>query len=307
MRVAVTGASGFVGRHVSLALAARGHHVVGFGTRAPDATTAALPAYRRWDITGDLDGAPVVDAVVHCAAHVTDWGDESRFRAVNVEGTRRVLATFPAARFVHVSTSSVYSDGVRAVRVREDAPAGDCAHSAYARTKAAAERVVQSLAPDAVILRPHAVYGPGDTTLVPRLLAARRFGRLCLPGDGTSRVSVTYVGNLALAVAAALERPAVSGIFNIADVESIDFGTLVRLVLRRSGLPDDVLFIPAPLARSLATLLEAAWRTGRLGGAPPLSRYVVKHLTAEHTLDITRARDLLGYAPGWRIEDAAFA
>ena len=306
VKVAVTGASGFVGRHVALALAARGHDVVGFGRRRPDACTARLPSYRQWDIARDLADAPLVDAVVHCAAHVADWGDEARFHAVNMEGTRRVLAAFSGSRFVHVSTSSVYSDHVRTVRVREDASIGACAHSAYARSKAAAERLVLAVRPDAVVLRPHVVYGPGDTTLLPRLLHARRLGRLWLPGDGTSLLSVTCVGNLVLAVTSALMERSAAGVFNIADEAPIGVDALVRLALSRMQMASPIVHLPAPVARRIATALEATWRAAPLPGAPPLTRYVVKQLSAEHTLDTSRAREELGYVPRWSVHDIAF-
>lgn len=307
MRVAVTGASGFVGRHVVRELLAAGHAVLPLGRRSSDASTSDLPGYRQWDITRPLDDAPDVDAVVHGAAVVGDWGDEALFHAVNVEGTRHVLAAFPRARIVHLSSSSVYSDHVRTVQVREDAPIGDCAHSIYGRTKAAAERLVLSMRPDAVVLRPHIVYGPGDTTLLPRLLAARRFGRLVLPGHGRNLVSITNVANLVHAVMQGLERRDASGVFNICDAESVRVDTLVRHVLRRTGTPEDVAYLPAPLAHTLAAALEAAWRLGRFGGSPPLTRYVVKHLSVEHTLDLTRARAMLGYAPRRGLDDAIFS
>lgn len=304
VRVAVTGASGFVGGHVARDLAARGHTVLALGRRAPGVTTAGLPGYTQWDVTREPPAMPAVDAVVHCAAHVADWGDEARFRTVNVEGTRRVLAAFPGARVVHVSTTSVYSDDLETVRLRESAPTGDCPHSAYARTKAEAERVVMTESPGAVILRPHIVYGSGDTTLVPRLLAARRLGWLLVPGTGDTHVSVTAVGNLAIAVAAALERPLVSGAFNIADADSISMDALLRLVLARAGVHARVAWFPAPVGWALAWVLETVWRAARLRGAPMLTRYAVGHLTREHTVDISQAREQLGYVPRWRIHDS---
>ncbi len=275
-----------------------------FGRRAPDATTGRLPGYRQWDVTQPLAGAPDVDAVVHCVAHVGDWGDEAHFRAVNVEGTRRTLATFGGARVVHVSSSSVYSDQARTEHVREDAPIGDCPRSAYARTKAEAESLVRAIAPGAVVLRPHIVYGPGDTTLLPRLVAARRLGWLCVPGNGATHVSVTHVGNLTMAVHSALERPWVSGAFNISHADHISVDALLRVALARAGVPVRIAYMPTLVARGLALLLEGAWRTGWMRGAPPLTHYPVGHLTREHTLDTSRARELLDYSPGWSVRDS---
>jgi nucleoside-diphosphate-sugar epimerase len=307
VRIAVTGASGFVGGRVARALAAAGHEVLAYGRRPAAALASPLPGYAPWDVAAAPSAPAVaVDAVVHCAAHVGDWGPEAAYRAVNVDGTRAVLARFPGARGVHVSTSSVYSDGVPTVRVREDAPTGRCAHSPYARTKAEAERVVLAEGSRAVVLRPHIVYGPGDSTLLPRVLAARRLGALPVPGDGRNRVSATHVDNLVHAVERALATPGAYGAFNVADGVEANVNDLLRTLLRRYGVPTRLVHVPRAAAWRAAALCEGAWRTlGALGvrGAPPLTRYAVGHLAAHHTLDTARARDLLGYAPRWSYLD----
>lgn len=303
MRVAVTGASGFVGGYVARSLAERGHRIVGFGRRPAAALPFPMPDYHQWDLaTGPLR-IPGIDALVHCAAQVGDWGDERGYQRSNVVGTQAVLDSFPGARVVHVSSSSVYSDDVSAADVREDAATGKCAHSAYARTKAEAERLVLACSPGAVVLRPHIVYGPGDTTLLPRLLASRRLGHLCIPGTGSNHLSVTHVGNLAIAVAAALDTPDACGFFNIADAEPITVDALLRTVLERTGSRTHLVYLPAGLARVVATLCETVWRLGALRGSPPLTHYVVDQLTREHTLNISRARQQLGYCPQWSIHD----
>jgi len=303
MRVAVTGASGFVGGHVARALAAMGHEVLSYGRRDVAELREPLPNYASWDVTAGPIAAVDVDAVIHSAAHVGDWGRYSTFYAANVDGTRAVLESFPrAARVVHISSSSVYSDGVHKVMVREDASTGDCRYSHYGRTKALAEKVVLERRPDAVVLRPHIVYGPGDTTLLPRVLAARRFGRLPIPGDGRNRVSVTHVDNLVSAVTRALVSVPI-GVFNVADAETATVDELLRTVLSRAGVATKIVHVPRAIAWQIAAALERIWpnREGRSG--PMLTRYAVMHLSDDHTLDITRARTLLGYAPTWTFRD----
>jgi nucleoside-diphosphate-sugar epimerase len=263
-----------------------------------------LPTYTAWDVARGPISTPEVDAVVHAAALVGDWGPEAAYRAVNVEGTRFVLESFAnAPRFIHVSTTTVYSDDVVKHQVREDASVGDCEHSAYGRTKAESEGLVRDGKANAVILRPHIVYGPGDTTLLPRLLAARRLGWLAVPGDGRNRVSVTHVGNLVLAVQRALETTTASGTFNIADGAEATVRDLLQAIMTRLGAPTRLIFVPRALAWQTAAMLERAWPRSTGTHGPPLTRYAVGQLAADHTLDITRARCILGYEPRWTYRD----
>src|SRR5690606_23623012 len=117
VRIAVTGASGFVGGAVARDAVARGHEVWTY-SRRPDGIHGAR--HRRWDLTdGPLGDAPAVDVVVHAGAVVSDWSDLGVARAVNVAGTRAVRETFGDARFVHVSSGSVYDPFAPSVRAEE--------------------------------------------------------------------------------------------------------------------------------------------------------------------------------------------
>ena len=304
VRVAVTGASGFVGGHVANRLRRAGHTVLAYGRRPARELATLQPGYTAWDIATTAIDAPPVDAVVHCAALVGDWGPDEAYDAANVEGTRNVARSFGnATRVVFMSTSSVYSDDVAKVHVRESASTGECRHSAYGRSKARAEAVVREAWPSAVILRPHIVYGPGDTTLLPQVLASIRLGCLPVPGRGQNLLSVTHVDNLAMAVECALRDASGGGVFNVSDADTVSVDELLRTVLARIGVSARLVHLPREVAWGAATLLERVWPStvGRRG--PPLTRYVVGQLADEHTLDISRARTILGYVPRWTYRD----
>ena len=310
LRLAVTGASGFVGGAVCRTAAKAGCEVHAYGRRPhvdPD-HVGGVP-YQPWDITsGPLEGTPEVDAVVHCAGSVTDWGTLNEMYTVNVTGTEDVLATFRGKmRFVHVSTASVYDPRVPTVRAGEDDALDAKRHrDPYGRTKANAEAMVAWRHPNSVILRPHAVYGPGDTTLMPRLLDAIRRTpsgpRLLAVGDGRQRLSLTSIDNLVQACLLAATTPDVSGVYNIADAEPLTLDEALRAFLAARGSQATPLYLPYRVAYPAAVAAEAAARLirgiGKTSTRPPrLTRYAVRHLAVERTLDISKARRQLGYDP----------
>ena len=286
MRVGVTGASGFVGGAVATALAERGHAVTGFGRR-PGGWDGR---YEEWDITQGTHGGNF-DAVVHSAALADDWAPEGEAMLANRIGTRNVVASFPAARIVHISTSSVYDAFTPNVRVREDEGPADRFLSTYAESKAAAETELDA---DAVILRPHAVYGPGDTTLLPRILAGIRGRRLVLPEGAAVSHTLTHIDNLVDAVELSLTGP--SGTYNIGDDTDVLLSAVLTEFLHRRGRMDVALAsIPYRAAFAAAAALETLHRA--VGGRPRLTRYAVSQLGLERTLDLTAARERLGYDP----------
>lgn len=293
MRVAVTGAGGFIGSAVATALADLDHEVVGFGRR-PDAWSHPHARYRVWDLrSGPVRADRGFEAVVHCAALADDWAAREDALRVNRDGTRMVARSFPAARIVHISTSSVYDPFTPSVDIAEDAAPVRRHLSAYSETKTLAE--FELAGTDAVILRPHAVYGPGDTTLLPRILAGVHRGRLVLPEGAEVRHSLTSIGNLVLAVRRGLDRRSPAGIYNIADDVPVLLSAVLREFLERRGMRARIVPMPYRAAFALAGTLEAAARLTRT--RPRLTRYAVSQFGMERTLDLTRARERLGFRP----------
>jgi nucleoside-diphosphate-sugar epimerase len=264
MRIAVTGASGFCGSAVARAV---GADVVALG-RKP----GPLGEHRPWDATRDRPDLTGVDAVIHLAAAVGDprpgAAVEARFRAVNLDGTRRLLDAADGRPVVWVSTASVYRPGPYPAPVGEDHPT-DRQRTAYGRTKAAGEHLAQQAG--AVVLRPRAVYGPGDPHLLPRLRRAVRGGTAWLPGPDI-RLSLTAVENLADACLQALTWA--PGAYNIADATAYRRDAAVAAVL---GVP--VRHVPLAAAEAARKL-----------GSRLLTRYALDQLTDGLVLDIGKAR-----------------
>ena len=275
MRVVVTGAAGFVGGAVVTHLRAHGHTVTAL-TRT------------EWDITAGPFVGPDADVVVHAAALADDRAPIGTAMLVNRIGTRNVVASFPGARIVHISTSSVYDAFVPSVRVSESEALPSRFLSSYAESKAAAESEVPA---GSVILRPHAVYGPGDRTLLPRIMAGIRGRRLVLPNGARVSHTLTHIDNLVAAVELALDGPA--GVYNVGDDTDVLLSAVLTEFLVRRGRADvSITSIPYPVAYRAAAIAE------RLSRRPLLTRYAVSQLGVERTFDLTAAREQLGYRPG---------
>ncbi|MEO8219576.1 MAG: NAD-dependent epimerase/dehydratase family protein, partial [Specibacter sp.] len=208
-RVLVTGTSGLLGRAVAQLLFDRGHSVVTLQRRAVDAPWDSLQGS-----VADPDVAARavhgVDAIVHLAAKVSFTGAWDEFVATNIVGTRQLIAAARHAGvrdFVFVSSPSVAHLGASIVGSGAGAASPDFARGHYARSKAAAEEL--ALAEDSPALRvtairPHIVWGPGDTQLVERVVERARAGRLPLLDGGRALIDTTYVDNAAAALVAAL-------------------------------------------------------------------------------------------------------
>ncbi|MFF8278475.1 NAD-dependent epimerase/dehydratase family protein [Streptomyces lateritius] len=284
--IAVTGASGFCGSHVAALAAARGAQVLCVGRR-PGPVGRHIP----WDAGSAVPELAGADLVVHCAAAVGDpvpgSPAEATMRAVNVDGTARLLEAAAGRPVVWVSSASVYAPGPGRARITEEHPVRGQLN-AYGRTKAAGEAL--ALAAGAVVIRPRAVYGPGDPHLVPRLLARVRGGVLLLPGRDV-RLSLTAVENLADACLAAGGWP--PGAYNIADPVPYRRDEAVRTVLRAHGVRARLGHLPLSVARTAAVATEALSRL-RPYAEPPLTRYAVDQLAHTVVLDVSRAQ-----AQGW--------
>jgi nucleoside-diphosphate-sugar epimerase len=287
--IAVTGASGFCGSHVASLAAARGADVLCVGRR-PGPVGRHVP----WDAESGLPNLADADLVVHCAAAVGDpvpgSPAEATMRAVNVDGTARLLEAAAGRPVVWVSSASVYAPGPGRARITEDHPVRGQLN-AYGRTKAAGEAL--ALAAGAVVLRPRAVYGPGDPHLVPRLLARVRAGLLLLPGRDVV-LSLTAVENLAEACLSAAGWRA--GAYNIADPVPYRRDEAIRAVLRAHGVRARISRLPLPVARAAAVAAESLSRL-RPHAEPPLTRYAVDQLAHTVVLDVSRAE-----GQGWRAE-----
>ena len=155
---------------------------------------------------------------------------------------------------------------------------------------------------ETVILRPKAIFGPGDTSLLPRLIAAAQRNRLPQIGNGANRVDLTYVDNVVHAITLSLTQAEASGgIYTITNGESPRLWDVIQRVLRELGLNDRLRQVPYHVAYAIAACMEA--KSALTGREPLLTRYIVAVLGQTQTYDISAARCDLNYAPQVSLED----
>lgn len=305
MLVLISGGTGLVGRHTARLLLAQGHTVRLMGRDfAPVADLLAAGAFA---VPADLRSRAAViaacagvDAVVHAGALSAPWGAWQDFQTINVDGTAHVVEgcrIHGVRRLVAISSPAVVFTGGDHINTTEAAPYPQRFTSAYARSKALAEQLVHA-APDvpSVTLRPKAVFGPGDRSLLPRIVAAAQAGRLPQIGSGRNLVDLTYVENVAHAIGLALTREAAVGrTYHITNDEHIPLWELIRTVLERLRIATRLRPAPLSLMLAMAAALEA--RAAFTGVEPLLTRYTVAVLGRTQTYDIAAARRDLGYTP----------
>lgn len=310
MKVLVTGASGLLGGGVARKLAERGDQVTVLQRRPSDLGLT--------EVRGDVADADVVaratdgqDAVVHLAAKVNVVGAWAEYQRINIDGTANIIEGCRRAgvgRLVQVSSPSVAHAGSSIVGEGSGPADPAAARSPYARSKAAAEQL--ALAADGpglavLAVRPHLVWGPGDTQLVARIVTRARAGRLPLIGSGAPLVDTTYIDNAVDALVGALDAaPTAHGeAYVVTNGEPRPIGEILSRMAVAGGAPPPRLRVPVPLARTAGLLAEGALGLrSRLPGDrsevdPPITRFLVEQLSTAHWFDQRRTRQALDWRP----------
>jgi nucleoside-diphosphate-sugar epimerase len=307
VKVLVTGGTSLLARRCAEALLERGDEVV-----VMQRHQSPLDTYQ---VLGDVRDADVVaravhgcDAVVHAAAKVGVVGDFEEYRSVNVDGTANVIGAarrHGVSRIVHVSTPSVAHAGRSLVGVGAEPSVVGRTNAWYAESKAMAERLAIGAASDSlavVAIRPHLVWGPGDTQLVGRIVQRARAGRLALIGGGAALVDTTYIDNAASALVAALDAAepgsrCVGRAYVVANGEPRPIRDLVLGICAAAGVNVSVRRVPLRVALVAGSIVERVWPWRHGDEEPPLTRFLAEQLGTAHWFDPRPARDDLAWTP----------
>ena len=316
MKIAVTGATGTLGKAVIFRLRELGHSVIGFGMNPEKIAGLKNQNFdiKRCDITNLPKLAAAVkdcDVIVHCAAYAAPFGRKERFFQTNVSGTKNVFYAGQenaCSRIIMISSASIFD------RMPHNSPHGDALPQRqyrpkhyYGASKYDAELFCLSQPNNNWIgLRPRAVFGPGDQTLIPRLTRLIGKNSYKTIGDGSGLIDVTCLSNFVDAVCLAIEAPEdkLGKFYNISNGDPRTFNSIMKAytdklpgVYQQRKLPYIPILLLSYLASFTASLIPGRpWE-------PNLTPYGVRQVTASLTLDISGAQEALNWHPKKSFEE----
>jgi nucleoside-diphosphate-sugar epimerase len=315
--VLVTGGSGFLGRAIVKQLLAKGLKVrVLCRKDYPDLIEAGCQICK-----GEISDADLVDKAVqgcemvfHTAAKAGVEEPYSEYERINYQGTLNVLKSCQkhgVSRLIYTSSPSVVFAHGDVEGLNESMPYPDHYDAYYPKTKSMAEKEVLKSNSDklaTVALRPHLIWGPGDTNLGPRLVSRARAGRLKFVGDGNNKVDTVYIDNAADAHILAAERlyagsPVAGKAYFITNADPRPISEITNLIIGAAGCAPVTATISPKIAWFIGLCCETIYKTFKVKGEPPITRWVAGELSTAHWFDISAARRDLGYEPRVSIEE----
>lgn len=313
----VTGGSGFLGRAIVSQLLAKGLKVrILCRKDYPDLTQAGCTIFQ-----GEVSDFNIVDRAVagcdmvfHTAAKAGVEEPYSEYERINYQGTLNVIKACQknqVCRLIYTSSPSVVFSHGNVEGLDESMPYPDHYDAYYPQTKAMAEKEVIKSNSDklaTVALRPHLIWGPGDTNLGPRLVSRARAGKLKFVGDGKNKVDTIYIDNAAEAHLLAAERlfvdSAIAGkTYFVTNSDPRPISEITNLIIGAAGCEPVTTTISPKVAWFIGLCCEIAYKTFKIKGEPPITRWVAKELSTAHWFDISAARRDLGYEPRVSIEE----
>lgn len=308
--VLVTGAGGFLGLALTKELLAQGVAVRSLNRNSYDSLTELGVEQIIGDLQNpdDVDRAVAgVDAVFHVASKTGIWGSYKSYAGVNITGTENIIAACKkqgVKELIYTSTPSVVFDRGDICGGDESLPYPQRFLCHYAATKARAEELLLAANSDelkTVALRPHLIWGPGDTNLIPRLIAKGRAKQLKKVGDCSNRVDIIYVDNAAKAHIQAWQNLQSSGsaagkAYFISQGEPVNLWSWVDELFAKTEVPAIKSRVSFRAAYAIGSCIEGIYHLLGKKSEPPMTRFIAMQLAKSHYFDMGNATKDFGYS-----------
>ena len=293
MRIVIAGVSGTLGSYLAKQLITAGHEVTGISRNNPGISGLEFISH---DLTLPIKLSDLSESIVINSAAVTRDGFSTELLNTNLAIAKNCLAISSGPQIL-VSSSSVYDLRKPSIQVSTNQATGMYPFlNSYSKSKFESEQIYVREEREAIILRPHALIGPKDQTLLPRVKGAIRNGVLRLPNGGRAMHEFTSLMNFSQAVDLSIRKFEKGWSGNITLNVSDGKATSIADAIKSSLLPDSVNIssVPLPIAMAAGLFGELLALGGR---EPKRSRYTISQLAYDRTYDLSHTRAFLGYAP----------
>jgi len=310
MRVAITGASGFLGGALAEAYREKGDEVAALVR--PTSNTSMLEQLGVELIQGELsepasflsllEGA---ELAIHCAAMAVDFGPWEDFQAINVNSVINFMEaclTQKCQKAIYISSVAVYGNGRHHRGTDEDAPYEDIIIDNYTRSKIYAERVAfnyyQNKKVPVTIIRPGYIWGNGDRAIMPKMIDAIKTKKLAVVDGGTNLMNLSHIDNVVQGIMLAAEKDiAVGRAYNLTDGSKVTTRRFFEDLLNIIGVDYKIRSFPYVPVYVAAYFCEMYGVFRRYQVYPPITRYTVRMGKYDQMFDISRAVNELEYKP----------
>lgn len=310
MKVAITGASGFLGGTLAHAYRKLGGDVIAYVRSTSNVSSledwgAALVYGELSDQDGFHQLIEGADLAIHCAALTTDFGPWDQFQKINIDGTRNFLEACLAAncpRAIYISSVVVYGNGRHNRGTDEEAPYETLVTDNYTKSKIIADRLALDYYRDKnlpiTIIRPGYIWGSGDRAIMPLLIKSIKKGILGVVDGGDNLMNLSHVDNVTGGIMLAAEKEeAIGRAYNLTDGSKVSTRRFLTDLLDILGVEFNLRSFPYVPAYVAGYFCELYARLRRYKIAPPLTRYAVRVGKYDQVFDISRAMYEFGYKP----------
>ncbi len=303
MKIAITGATEFIGAFLCRYFHAAGHQILALGTEAsPHPALLKIATWQQVDFLQPINHLDA-DACIHAAFYHTGISNYAALFLNHVESTLNITAAAKTcSHFIQLSSSSVYSFGDKPVK-ETDAQI-ELTTTDYGEIKLLAEEVVGFEIPQnqrRLILRPRAIYGIGDPVFLPHLFNLLKKQTVFCPVSKNVKTSLTHIENIAYAISLFFQQTAGSNfqILNVADEKPYCLSdTILQFLSAIEEKKLEMIFVPARALSALGKLNPG------LGFIKELNPAILKAIHHNSVLDLFSIRKDLKYNPPRNLQNS---